>query len=87
MSVSRRDDKIRLGQYKGKQIYKMKIQEFGKRNKDTVMLLHGGGLSWWNYRDAAEELKERFHVMCRHYGYLSTVLMHIWFVFRSFLHK
>ena len=41
----------------------MKIQEFGKGNKDTVMLLHGGGLSWWNYRDAAEGLKERFHVV------------------------
>ena len=34
-----------------------------------------------------DSLKERFHVMYRHYGYLSTVLMHIWFVFRSFLHK
>ena len=28
-------------------------------------------------------LKERFRVMCRHYGVVSTVVMHGWFVFRS----
>ena len=41
----------------------MKIVEFGKRNANTVMLLHGGGLNWWNYRDAAEILAEDFHVL------------------------
>ena len=41
----------------------MDIKEFGNSRNDTVMLLHGGGLSWWNYRDAAEVLKERFHVV------------------------
>ena len=37
--------------------------EFGKQNPDVVMLLHGGGLSWWNYREVAELLAERYHVV------------------------
>ncbi len=32
-------------------------------------------------------LRERFDVMRRHYGLLSTVLMHAWFVVRAFLRK
>lgn len=28
-------------------------------------------------------LKERFNIMARHYGWISTVAMHIWFVFRT----
>ena len=41
----------------------MTVIEYGKQNKDVVLLLHGGGLSWWNYRDAAEILSEDFHVV------------------------
>ena len=41
----------------------MKVVEFGKQNQDVAVLLHGGGLSWWNYRDAAEILSEDFHVV------------------------
>ena len=26
-------------------------------------MLHGGGLSWWNYREAAELLREEYHVI------------------------
>ena len=37
--------------------------EFGQQNPDVVMLLHGGGLSWWNYREVAELLAERYHVV------------------------
>lgn len=37
--------------------------EFGTQNPETVLLLHGGGLSWWNYRDAALLLEDRFHVV------------------------
>ena len=37
--------------------------EFGQRNTDVVILLHGGGLSWWNYRDVATRLAERYHVV------------------------
>ena len=41
----------------------MIVQEFGKQNKDVVILLHGGGLSWWNYRDAAELLVQQYHIV------------------------
>ena len=37
--------------------------EFGQQNPDVVMLLHGGGLSWWNYREVVELLAERYHVV------------------------
>ena len=37
--------------------------EFGQHNTDVIMLLHGGGLSWWNYREAAQKLAERYHVV------------------------
>ena len=37
--------------------------EFGQHNADTVILLHGGGLSWWNYREAAKQLAENYHVV------------------------
>ena len=41
----------------------MKIIEYGKQNSEVIMLLHGGGLSWWNYRAEAELLSGRFHVV------------------------
>ena len=41
----------------------MTVIEFGKQNKDTVFLLHGGGLSWWNYREAAKLLEKDYHVI------------------------
>ncbi len=41
----------------------MKIYEFGREHKDTIILLHGGGLSWWNYREEAMLLKDRFRVV------------------------
>ena len=37
--------------------------EFGQQNPDVVMLLHGGGLSWWNYREVAEQLGSQYHVV------------------------
>ena len=41
----------------------MKIIEYGKQNNDIIILLHGGGLSWWNFRTEAELLRDRFHVV------------------------
>ena len=41
----------------------MKYKEYGKGNQRTVVLLHGGGLSWWSYRDAAELLQGECHVI------------------------
>jgi len=41
----------------------MKFAEYGNQNPETVILLHGGGLSWWNYRDVAQLLSDRFRVI------------------------
>ena len=41
----------------------MRFQEYGAGRKDAVILLHGGGLSWWNYREEAELLQDEFHVI------------------------
>ena len=41
----------------------MRYMEFGVENPQTIMLLHGGGLSWWNYRDAAMLLQEKYRVV------------------------
>lgn len=41
----------------------MRIHEYGTDQKDTILLLHGGGLSWWNYREAAELLQREYHVI------------------------
>lgn len=41
----------------------MTIKKFGTENKETVILLHGGGLSWWNYLDEIELLKNQFQVI------------------------
>ena len=37
--------------------------EFGQQNPGVIMLLHGGGLSWWNYREVAQKLGSRYHVV------------------------
>ena len=41
----------------------MQYREYGKENAETVLFLHGGGLSWWNYREAAEILQKNYHVI------------------------
>lgn len=41
----------------------MVVKEYGKTNKDTIILLHGGGLSWWNYEEVAELLKDEYHII------------------------
>jgi len=41
----------------------MNFKEYGDRNKETIMLLHGGGLSWWNYREEAEKLQDSYHII------------------------
>lgn len=43
-----------------------------------------GGTSIENHR---ESLKERFRVMSKHYGVLSTVAMHAWFTIRAVLKR
>lgn len=39
------------------------MTQFGQQNPDVIMLLHGGGLSWWNYREVAQKLAEQYHVV------------------------
>ncbi len=41
----------------------MVFKEFGNKNSKTIFLLHGGGLSWWNYREEVEYLKNDFHII------------------------
>ena len=41
----------------------MNYKEYGKENRDIIILLHGGGLSCWNYREEAEMLQNKFHVI------------------------
>jgi len=41
----------------------MRAQEFGQQNDHVILLLHGGGLSWWNYCEVAKILSEQYHVV------------------------
>ena len=41
----------------------MRVKEYGAHNSKVVVLLHGGGLSWWSYRDVAEHLQQDYHVV------------------------
>jgi len=41
----------------------MRFREYGLKQKDVVLLLHGGGLSWWNYREAVDLLQKEYHII------------------------
>jgi len=41
----------------------MTVMEFGQQNTDVILLFHGGGLSWWNYREVAKLLAEQYRVV------------------------
>ena len=41
----------------------MQYVECGAHNLQTIILLHGGGLSWWNYREVAQLLADKYHVV------------------------
>ena len=41
----------------------MNYKEYGSPDRETIILLHGGGLSWWNYRKEAELLQNEFHII------------------------
>ena len=41
----------------------MNYIEYGKENTNVIVLLHGGGLSWWNYREVAENLSSSYRVI------------------------
>lgn len=41
----------------------MKVVEVGQENQDVIVLLHGGGLSWWQYQTQMDLLCENYHVV------------------------
>lgn len=41
----------------------MHFVQCGNPGAKTIIFLHGGGLSTWNFRDEAEILQGRFHVL------------------------
>ena len=41
----------------------MNYIEYGKAHNEVIVLLHGGGLSWWNYREVAEKLASNYHII------------------------
>ena len=41
----------------------MEFREYGPEKADIMILLHGGGLSWWNYRHVAEQLQRNYRVI------------------------
>lgn len=42
----------------------MIVKTFGSQDQDTLLLLHGGGLSWWSYQKAAALFAaQHYHVV------------------------
>jgi len=41
----------------------LRYVEYGKENNNVILLLHGGGLSWWNYEEAAKTLEKDYHIV------------------------
>ena len=41
----------------------MKVVEVGQENQEVIVLLHGGGLSWWQYQAQMDLLCENYHVV------------------------
>ena len=41
----------------------MRLHEFGYKNFPHILLIHGGGNSWWNYLRQARILSDKFHVI------------------------
>ncbi len=41
----------------------MQAEEYGRENSEVIILLHGGGLPWWNFKNEAMLLKDRYHVI------------------------
>ncbi len=41
----------------------MKFHEFGDKHLPPILLIHGGGSSWWNYFRQARILSEKYRVI------------------------
>lgn len=69
----------------------IRIMKDAKRNHLSLRYINAivvnyldGGMSIQNHK---ESLKERYHIMCKHYGFITTIFMHAWFVIRGVLQK
>lgn len=69
----------------------IRIMHEAARLKQPLVNLHrvvadylSEGLTTQNHKAS---LRERFIIMGHHYGWVSTILFHIWFVIRNFTHK
>ena len=45
------------------EVKEVELCRIWKENSDVIILLHGGGLSWWKYKEAAERLQTDYHVV------------------------
>ena len=41
----------------------MLFKEFGNKDLPTIIVLHGGGLSWWSLKGLTEILQEYYHIV------------------------
>ncbi len=41
----------------------MRFREFGNSVLPTIILLHGGGLSWWSLKNVMNALEEKYHII------------------------
>ncbi|OJD64230.1 alpha/beta fold hydrolase [Bacillus sp. NH11B] len=41
----------------------MLFKEFGNKNMPVIILLHGGGLSWWSLKPQIEALKKEYYIV------------------------
>ena len=58
----------------------MKLAQTMHPTKHTLIDYLNEGMTTQNHKAS---LKERFRIMCKHYGWISTVMHHLWFVVRS----
>ena len=62
----------------------MKQSTYLHNTHQVVIDYLNDGLTTQNHKAS---LKERFRIMCKHYGYVSTILRHLWFMLRLVLKK
>ena len=69
----------------------IRIMKDAKRNHLSLRYINAvvvnyldGGMSIQNHKAS---LRERYHIMCKHYGFVTTIFMHAWFVIRGVLQK
>lgn len=65
----------------------IRVMKKSKRLVNTRLVIINylqNGLSLQNHR---KSLLERFDIMCKHYGVVSTIFNHLWFVVRAILKK